>query len=283
MRQLSAVVLTLSAVLAYPRMKNRSAAELESDTATRVARLNKRFGELLRPTAIEKLWVEACKVNCANASSQIRDGSARAREQWIKAMNAVASQIHGEIDAYIAGTVRPGHVAPRAVRQGLKRILGTATDGSPSVFVIAGDDSPSFIVVYTLRKGTLMGPGATSVTLRAYTPSQGKYRFAAATGEDMDGYADISLAKLHSPSPHGIWLLLSGRMTGANGPNIRMRLYSYDATGFRLVWAPENEWGTFTISVTDRGFAVDGDYYRKNKMRHDVYLLAEDGVYRVLP
>lgn len=162
-----AVLLALSTVSAYPQMKNRSAAELESDTATRVARLDKRFGELLQPTAIEKLWVEACKVNCANASSQILDGSAKAREQRIKAMDAVASQIHGEIDAYIARTVRPGHVAPRAVRQGLKRILGTAVDGSPSVFVIAGDNSPSLIVVYTLRKGTLMGPGATSVTLRA--------------------------------------------------------------------------------------------------------------------
>ncbi|MCE5310967.1 MAG: hypothetical protein LLG20_25270 [Acidobacteriales bacterium] len=198
-------------------------------------------------------------------------------------MNAVASQIHKEIDAYVASAVRPGRVDPSAVQQGLKWILGTAGDGSPAAFVIDGDAPPSLIVAYTVLKGTLMGQGATSVTLRAYTASQGEYRFAATTGEDMDGYTDISLAKLHSPVPQKIWLLLSGRMTGANGPNIRMRLYAYDGTRFQTVWAPENAWGTFTVRVTNRGFTIDGEYYRTNKTRCDAYFLAEDGVYRVFP
>jgi hypothetical protein len=51
----------------------------------------------------------------------------------------------------------------------------------------------------------------------------------------------------------------------------------------RIGRAPANAWGAFTVGLTDRGFTIDGNYYREDKRRHDVYLLAEDGIYRVSP
>ena len=75
-------------------------------------------------------------------------------------------------------------------------------------------------------------------------------------------------------------------MTGADGPNNQMRVYAFDGTRFRPVWGPDDNWGTFTVRVTDSGFTVDGDYYtaasgKSRPARYDVYRLAEDGVHRV--
>jgi hypothetical protein len=281
--QRSAIILiALLTVSAFSQTKDRS-AELESNAAARVASLFKRFGRLLEPTAVEQQLAEACKASCAQAGRQVQEGSARAGAERVKAMNAVASQIHREIDLYIARAVHPSHVDPRDVTRHLKQILGSSEDETPSAFVINGGDGPSLIVAYNLLKGGLMGVGGTSVTLRAYVARQGAFRLVAAAGEEMDGYAGISFIKLHSPGTNELWLLLSGILTGANGHNYRMRLYAYSQAEFRTMWAPENAWGDFTVRVTDNGFAIDGDYYHEAKRRHDIYFVEEDGVSRVSP
>lgn len=86
---------------------------------------------------------------------------------------------------------------------------------------------------------------------------------------------------LPAPNSGGLWLLLRGQMTGANGPNVRMRVYAYDGAKLRTVWMPENSWGAFAVRVTEQGFAVDGDYYRTGHPRHDRYVVTDDGLYRV--
>jgi hypothetical protein len=128
-----------------------------------------------------------------------------------------------------------------------------------------------------------MGQGATSVTLRAYNAVEGHFKLADLTGDNLDGYGDVSVKELHSPVPDEMWLLVWGHMTGANGPNIRMRVYAYGGKKFRTMWMPENSWGGFTVHVTDRGFTVDGGYYREDGVRHDAYFLAPDGLYRAVP
>jgi hypothetical protein len=128
-----------------------------------------------------------------------------------------------------------------------------------------------------------MGPQATSVTIRAYNGTTRRFQLADSTGGDMEGYGDISVRELHSPVPDEKWLLVWGQMTGANGPNVRMRVYAYDGETFRTMWMPENSWGSFSINVTDHGFTVDGPYYRENRTRHDAYVLANDGLYRLVP
>jgi len=67
-------------------------------------------------------------------------------------------------------------------------------------------------------------------------------------------------------------------MTGANGPNNRMRIYSLDGSKFRLLWMPEDIWGTFTARPTAAGFVVEGDYYRESRRRRDQYSISKHGV-----
>lgn len=283
MKRMSIIAIALLPLSGFSQSKDSAAANLEFTAAAHVAVLFKQFGDLLQPIPIEQQWKEACAKNCAAAEPGVREGNTRAEFQRDNAMNAVVAQIHSEIDGYIGRAVPPRHVNPTVLEHSLKRILGEATDKSPSVSVIDRDGSPSLIVVYPLYKGTLMGPGATSVVARAYTVKQNAFRLTAVTGDDMDGYGGLSVVKLHSPVPHELWLLVSGGFTGANGPNIRMRLYAYGQGKFRMVWAPENAWGAFHVRPTDLGFTIDGDYYRETIQRHDAYNLSDDGVYRVPP
>jgi len=126
-----------------------------------------------------------------------------------------------------------------------------------------------------------MGPGATSVVLRAYRATDKGLRVGDAAGADMNGYASVSVKQLASPMPGETWLLVWGQATGANGPNIRMRGYAFDGKKFRTVWMPANEWGNFTIHIDPNGFTIDGESYRSSKKRHDVFVVASDGFYLV--
>ena len=139
------------------------------------------------------------------------------------------------------------------------------------------------IVAYNQHKGRLMGERSTSMTLRAYNKTATGVKLTDVTGEAMDGYGDISVKELHSPVPGGIWLLVWGQMTGANGPNVRMRVYAYDGGKFRTIWMPANVWGNFAVTITDSGFTLDGPYYREGGERHDTYTAASDGLYLLPP
>jgi hypothetical protein len=109
------------------------------------------------------------------------------------------------------------------------------------------------------------------------TPSERELHAACAvncasrTQEVQDGLRKITSARMEA---------MDGLISQA-GPNIRMRIYAYNGTEFRTVWAPENVWGSFTVQVTERGFRVDGDYYRELRERHDSYCLSPNEVYRV--
>jgi hypothetical protein len=196
-------------------------------------------------------------------------------------MDEVASQMQREIDNYVVRTVNPKHadLDCKSVVQDLKQILGEVAVGAPSAFVMDSPHGRSLIVAYTLGKGFAMGPGATSVVLRSYRATDRGLNVGDTTGEDMNGYANVSVKTLPSPTPGLVWFLLWGQMTGANGPNIRMRGYAYDGNRFKTVWMPANEWGNFTIRVDANGFTIDGEYYRSGKKRHDVYTLAPDSFY----
>jgi hypothetical protein len=113
-----------------------------------------------------------------------------------------------------------------------------------------------------LSKAGIMGPGGTSVALRMNVERKGHLVLSDATGSDLDGYGQMSVIELRSPAPRETWFLLTGKLTGANGPNTRMRIYAYDGQRFRTVWMPENAWGDFAIVLRDDGFTVKGNYYR---------------------
>jgi hypothetical protein len=207
------------------------------------------------------------------------------RVERTTAFNQITAGIHREVDAFIRRTVDTdgGRFDIGRLQDGLRAILPKSDEPR----VIYQGESPHgryLIAVYSLHKGTLMGPEGTAVTARSYNAAGQSVRLAAVAG-DMDGYARITVHEIRpsaanplAPKNQKTYLLLSGYMTGANGPDNRMRLYSYDGTAFRAVWVPADVWGTFDVHVINDGFIVEGDYYRNSRKRHDEYVLSDDGV-----
>jgi hypothetical protein len=265
--------------LSFGQATPQTRDQLRDETAKNIAALYQKYPGLFALTPHEKELQAACAVNCSAPQVQAELSAANAR--IVSSMDEVALQMERAIDNYIVRTVNPKHadLDRQLVAQDLKQILGEVAVGAPSAFVLDSPHGRSLIVAYTLGKGFAMGPGATSVVLRSYHATDKGLKVGDTTGEDMDGYANVSVKTLPSPVPGQIWFLLWGQATGANGPNIRMRGYAYDGSKFRTVWMPANEWGNFTIRVDTNGFTIDGEYYRNGKKRHDVYTLAPDSFY----
>jgi hypothetical protein len=253
-----------------------------SEAESRIQALSGRFSQLLSQTPKEQQLRAACKVNCAQVADELDSINA----ERLAAMDAVASQIHAAVDRYVTRTVSPktlGSARPR-IESGLKHILTSAADMQPAAFGLNSAGGHTLIVVYSLQKGGMMGPGATSVTLRAYRAKGNRVELVDAIGSDMDGYGGVSVKVLRSPVLGDAWFLVSGNMTGANGPNVRMRVYVCNSGKFRTMWMPANVWGTFTVNLTDGArFTIEGPYYREDKKRCETYALAPDGLYLVRP
>ncbi len=265
--------------LSFGQTTNPTRDQLRADAIRSITSLNSKLEELRTVTPREKQLQAACAVNCSDPKllEEMDDLAA----QRFAAVDAILSQMDDCIDGYIVGSVNPKHadLDRELVVQDLKQILGKVAVDPPSAYVLNSAKSRSLIVFYTLGGWPAAGAHATSVTLRSYNATGGGLQLADVSGDDMNGYANVAVKELHSPVPGETWLLVWGQATGANGPNIRMRVYAYDGMKFKTMWMPANVWGTFTVSVTDNGFKVDGPYYREDRQRHDRYLLTSEGLY----
>jgi hypothetical protein len=187
-------------------MRDQIKAETERD----ISALSRKFGDLLKPTPRENDLRAECAVNCPPVLDELNRLNAKRAE----AMDEVASQIHGAVDAYVLRTVGPNDadLDRQSMAQDLKQILGGAFDQAPSTFVLNFKGAHALIVVYAVHKGPFMGDRATSVSLRAYNATDAGLTLADFTGDNMDGYANLTVIELHSPLPDEKWLLLSGNM-----------------------------------------------------------------------
>jgi hypothetical protein len=258
---------------------NRLRGTLASTTEQSVADLGRKISQLLFPTPREQQLLASCRVDCSTA--QVQRELDRLTAEREAAIESAILLIHAKIDDYITRTINLRTVDSDRTRiEGdLKQILASVADMPPVTFGSALGDGYSLLLAYSLREGQTMGPGATSVTVRAYRANGNRVELVDATGSDMDGYGRIRVQELRSPTRDEAWFVVSGYMTGANGPNVRMRVYAYHAGKFRTAWMPENVWGDFRVQPTDRGFTVEGSYYRDEKERRDSYRLAPDGIY----
>ena len=208
----------------------------------------------------------------------------------------VVAQIWRTVDEYISTAVDPKQVDANSVLDDLKRILDPLGEDAQSLFVSVwkqeGDGARSSTDANwkpSPTRALIVGGEIhvpfmrSSVTLRAYNVAGRHFMLMDVTGEELTNYSDVSTRELRAygatlTSTKAAWFLMWGQMIGANGPNICMRAYAYNGRRFRPVWMPENEWGSWEITVTATGFVVDGDYYRSEKHRHDEYVLDDDGV-----
>jgi hypothetical protein len=255
--------------------------DLVAATRERIRVLDGRFVEI--GDAWQKQFDAAnCRVSCPP------ELIVRLSREMDVAMDVVMSQIHAEVEGFVMRTAdtRQRGLNRDAVAQGLRQILSMSDEPRP-VFVLTSANRRSLIVAYVLNRGYMMTPNGTSVAIRAYNEttsgispsgvSTTDLRLSDVAGEDMNGYAGLSMTELHSSVAGKLFLLLSGEAMGANGPNTRMRIYEYDGEKFRAIWMPENIWGRFSVRPTDNGFTVEGYYYRDGRKRRDGYALYEDG------
>ena len=272
------VILTLlAAPLGFAQTGYQNSGHLKAETEGSVVSLSAKLKEVNQPTSLDAELQAQCKANCSDSKLQTQMASLNA--QRLRASNEFVVQIHQSVDAYMVGTLN-GHIEgirPHRVAQDLKQILGETAVAEPAAFLLESPHGRMLLVFYAIGAGTAM---TSSTTLRAYQLSGKRVQLAGTTGGDMDGYGNLWVKQLRSPElPDGLWLLVGGQAFGANGPNIRMCVYAYDGEKFATKWMPANVWGTFTVSLTGRGFQVDGPYYREDKQRHDAYFIAEDGLY----
>ncbi|MFZ0393343.1 MAG: hypothetical protein WCF17_01735 [Terracidiphilus sp.] len=266
-----------------PATPNHNLQLEESEQSVRG--LAKQFAEILASTPLESQLGARCGANCS-AVTDSHTGLTVAQElDRIEAgklarMSRIGAEIQHSANQYVMQSVntRDENLDRNALIEALSHILSVATDQPPSIFVLASGQSRSLLIFDNIQNGT-MGGDSSYATLTAFNVDGQKLTESDSTGGDMDGYGRIDVKELPSPVQGEIWLLFSGYMTGANGPNCRMRVFAYDGKKFRTVWAPANIWGSFKTQVTRDGFVVRGDYYQSLRQRVDRYQLAADGLY----
>lgn len=278
---LIAILLCIGMPACFGQGTTAAREKLLSETVKRVAELNEEFPGIWALTPEDKELRAACAVNCGTPALQAALHDAFAKH--MAAADQVISEIYSELDAYVTKVADPKRedLNCKMVQDDLQQILGSrpAYGDVPSPFVLNSPNSPSLIVVYNLHKGSQMGPGSSLVTLRTYKVTSEGVKLGDIWVTDMDGYGEIVTEELPSPVPGEKWLLVRGRMTGANGPNNGMRVYAYDGGKFRILWTPKNIWGSFKVTVTSNGFTVDGQFYRENRELHETYFVLPDGIY----
>ena len=244
-----------------------------SETALRVAAISTRFGDMKAPSLKELELAAACRIDCSPA---IREEIEKRSAARYAGMDMLAEQIHGEIDRYVTSAVTPMSLGSRwrALAEEIKRILATASHDSEPLVIDPRSTPGVLVVAYTLHKGGWHGTGATSFRLRAYRVRDGLLELADATGHDMDGYGRSSVQALRAPGSGEVWFVVKGQLTGANGPNVRMRAYMYRTGKFTTMWMPANAWGDFSIQITEHGFVVDGPYYRGSARRRENFFVS---------
>jgi hypothetical protein len=258
-----------------PRTLERSVEAAQN----RIATLDKGFQEAVDHAQAQDEAAN-CRVDCPTEVSQ------RITKEMQAAMSAIVAKIHGEVDSFIGSIARSPttrRLDPEVVANSLSRILPSAHDARQA-FAGGAPENRYLIVAYCLHKGAQMGLGATSVTVRAYNATADGVLLTDVTGNDMDGFDELVVKQVRplvfppaTPPIQTTYVLLSGYLTGANGPRNRMRLYAYDGKNFRPVWMPADIWGRFDVRVTPGGFTVEGEDYRPSRKRRDDYVLS-DGV-----
>ena len=269
--------LLLLAICTFGQAPNVVHSTRLDEVKQRIVELERSIEALNSLTVGEKSLGAVCATKgCDQASTELREQSRTDGLKRVKAVNSVLSQIQKEIDAEIARTANLARI-----RRTVKALLdGVSDDDGPTVLLPGiSRGRKSLVVAYGLRRGVTRNSNPT-FTLRTYWLNAGRFQLAGATDGDMNAYQGVELKELPSPVPNEEWFLLTGQASGANGPNTRMRVYAFDGKTYRLRWMPENVWGWFTTRVDNSGFRVDGPYYREPGVRHDLYHVTTDGLYR---
>jgi|SRR5271166_1364304 len=271
-------VMLFASALAIAQTSSQNRDLRETETQHHVAELNAKLNAINQPTPHDAELRARCSKNCADV--ELKTEMERLEAQRERASKEVVAQVHRAVDAYVLDTTDGmGESERNHVVNDLKQILGETAVIEPTAFLLDSPHGRTLVLFYSIGAGD----GASSTTLRAYQNSGNRLHLADVTGSDMDSYGNLWIKRLTPELPHELWLLVGGQGFGSNGPNIRMRIYSFDGERFAPRWMPANVWGTFTVRLTRNGFRVDGPYYQDERERHDHYLVTPGGLYLCRP
>jgi uncharacterized protein YicC (UPF0701 family) len=117
------LLLAVSQLCVFPQSTGQLHEQMRLESQKRVADLHKQLKDSMTISQAEKQLAAACAVNCDQATSQVRDESRREGAHRLAVMNRLISQIHSEVDTYIAQAVDPTHHDSRTVEQELRQVL----------------------------------------------------------------------------------------------------------------------------------------------------------------
>lgn len=192
-------------------------------------------------------------------------------------METVTQQIYEAVDNFVR---RAGIREQRTLQMALTEVLRGAAREPPLVFTNPENTACHISIAFAIPRKTamMMGPGSTAFTLRCYRNAHGELVLVDAVGRDMDGYSSVQLFQFPQPPEDEDWFLATGRLSGANGPNTRSRIYRLKDGAFQTVWAPANIWADLQFTVTETGFAFTGPLYRENATLRETYSISSQGV-----
>lgn len=278
-------VFTVAVVCCVGQTSPAASRSMRSEAAARVASIKGQLNSLTQgPNGEQELLAElptACRKPDKRCSA-VREGLRQFSEQRIAAADRLAMAVHREVDRHLASLriANPADIDLEFVKAELQAVLQLPADMLPMVMSTQQSGEPHVVVAYCLHKGSMMGPGMTSVALRAYRLQNGRLELHSDAGREMAGYTWISVLPVPLQEANQAWFLLSGYLTGANGPNLRMRGYLYGQHGFQMLWAPANVWARLTLNPWENGFRVDGNSYRTDAVVHEFYRVSEHAVYQ---
>jgi hypothetical protein len=89
------------------------------------------------------------------------------------------------------------------------------------------------------------------------------------------------------PIPDEFWFIASAEVPPLTPPTVAMRLFTFDGSGFRAVWTPEDitaEGSDRAVEFTTGGFIIDklvdaegGAALSPNIVVHEQYILTPEG------
>ena len=191
--------------------------------------------------------------------------------------------LFAEVERYLGDSFNARLATSVEIQAGLNTLL--------SAHKLEGYSEGAFATLVSLPTGSFLLSGLELVEggvwsafrLSAYSTVQGRLLQVAYTGSDLDNH-DVVTEALRSPVPGEAWLICHGGTYGYNGTLVRVRIYAFDGTGFRTVFAPEDFKSTSfpdSFELTPNGFKFHYVVPNDGTLYTDEYTLTANGPLKV--
>lgn len=202
----------------------------------------------------------------------------------------LTQSVLSEIDQYISETFVPGSATAEQVQSGLNKLLGYEKGLTvQNVVFLANLPKGNFLIV-----GIELWRGGSAINedyicFRAYADSGGKFVYVTSTRDLSDSryLVDLHADELKSlPIAGEFWFIAWADIPPQSPYTMVIRLYAFDGTKFRTLWAPRNA----IVAGIDKAVQVGpGDVFIVNRMPdwtsqyilHELYAVSANGPKKV--